>query len=83
MLWRLVAHRSAHEQPANVLLLADMVGDDAIAMRLRQPHANQNTIVALSLEDHKRLLEAPKDPPVALASLRAGLASRFAPSLQS
>jgi hypothetical protein len=61
----------------NVLLLADKLGGDELAQKLERAVANDNSIVALSLEDRQRILDVLEQPSIGLAELRTALKSQL------
>jgi hypothetical protein len=61
----------------NVRLLADRLGDNELARKLERAVANDNSIVALSMEDRQRILDVLEQPPIGLAELRKELQSQL------
>jgi hypothetical protein len=60
-----------------VLLLAGLVGDDTLARKLERGVENGNSIVALSVEDRRRIVSVLHDPPSGLAELRRVLEAQL------
>ena len=62
----------------NVQLLATMLDGDELATKLERAIANQNSIVALSLDDRRRIVAVlAADPPSGLAELRTTLVAQL------
>jgi hypothetical protein len=57
----------------NVQLLAHRFGDDELGRKLERAVANDNSIVALSTEDRRRILDVLEQPSIGLAELRTVL----------
>ena len=61
----------------NVRLLAGRLGGDELAQKLERAVANDNAIVALSMEDRQRILDVLEQPSIGLAELRTALKSQL------
>jgi hypothetical protein len=57
----------------HVQLLADMLGNHPLAVRLERALEQSNSIVALTTDDREHLLEVLDKPPSGLAALHAVL----------
>jgi hypothetical protein len=57
----------------HVQLLADMLGNHPLAVRLERALEQSNSLVALTTEDREHLLELLNKPPSGLAALHAVL----------
>ena len=63
----------------NVELLASMLDGDQLAVKLERAVANENSIVALSLDDRRRIVAVlAADAPWGLAELRSVLIKQLA-----
>ena len=63
----------------NVELLASMLDGDQLAMKLERAVANKNSLVALSLDDRRRIVAVlATDAPWGLAELRSVLVKQLA-----
>jgi hypothetical protein len=61
----------------NVRLLASKLDGDAIAQKLERALVNQNSIVALSFDERKRIVDVLAAEPAALAGLRVELEAQL------
>jgi hypothetical protein len=60
-----------------VQLLASLLDGDDLARKLERGIANNNTIVALSIEDRHRIVAVLDDPPSGLTELRSVLITQL------
>lgn len=63
-----------HDQ---VLLLASLLDGDDLSVKLARGLENENSIVALSVDDRQRIVAVLSDPPAGLAELKSVLVKQM------